>query len=118
MEWTVEFYRDVYHKEPAAEFLDALPVATRAKVVRLLNLLAEYGVLLKEPYTKQVKGKIRELRVTDQKGAIRVLYFAFTGRRLILLHGFIKKTAKIPKREIEVAEKRMKDFIERYGDKL
>jgi phage-related protein len=117
MEWTVEFYRDIYHREPAAEFLDSLPVVTRAKVVRLLNLLAEYGVLLKEPYTKQVRGKLRELRITDQMGAIRVLYFGFTGRRLILLHGFIKKTDKIPRREIEVAEKRMTDFIKRYGDK-
>jgi phage-related protein len=117
MEWTVEFYRDSYHREPAAEFLDSLPVVSRAKVVRLLNLLAEYGVLLKEPYTKQVKGKIRELRVADQIGAVRILYFGFTGRRFILLHGFIKKTDKIPKREIEVAEKRMKDFMQRYGDK-
>jgi phage-related protein len=117
MEWTVEFYRDVYHREPAAVFIDSLSVGTRAKGVRLLNLLAEYGVLLKEPYTKQVRGKIRELRVTDQKGAIRVLYFGFAGRRLILLHGFIKKTDKTPKRDIEVAEKRMKNFIERYGDK-
>lgn len=115
MEWVVEFYRDANSNEPVAEFLDSLPVETRVKVARLIDLLARYGVLLKEPYTKQVKGKIRELRVKDKQGAIRVLYFGFTGRRFILLHGFIKKTDKIPKREIDIAEKRLNDFIKRYG---
>jgi phage-related protein len=79
-------------------------------------LLKDYGVLLKEPYTRQIKGKIRELRVTDKAGKIRVLYFAFTGRRIILLHGFIKKTEKTPLSEIETAEKRMNDFIDRQKE--
>ncbi|MBI5849391.1 MAG: type II toxin-antitoxin system RelE/ParE family toxin [Nitrospirae bacterium] len=59
-----------------------------------------------EPYTRQIRNKIRELRVKDNLGHIRVLYFTFTGKRFVLLHGFLKK-----------AEKRMKDFIERYGGK-
>jgi phage-related protein len=45
-----------------------------------------------------------------------VLYFAFTGRRVILLHGFIKKTEKTPLNEIEIAEKRMNDFINRQRE--
>ncbi len=76
-------------------------------------MLRDYGVLLKEPYTRQIRGKIRELRIKDNQGAIRILYFAYTGRRFILLHGFIKKTDKTPEREIEIAEKRMNDFIQR-----
>lgn len=85
--------------------------------MKLIDLLAEQGVLLKEPYTRQIKGKIRELRVKDNLGHSRVLYFTFTGRRFVLLHGFLKKTDKTPEREIEMAEKRMKDFMERYGGK-
>ncbi len=81
-----------------AEFLDELPPKTRAKVVRLIDLLAEQGVLLKEPYTRQIRGKIRELRVKDHLGNIRLLYFTVTGRRFILLHGFLKKTDKTPAR--------------------
>ena len=68
MDWIVEFYRDSKGKEPVAEFLDSLPVETRAKIVRLIDLLSKNGVLLKEPYTKQVKGKIREMRIKDKKG--------------------------------------------------
>ncbi|HKZ72131.1 MAG TPA: type II toxin-antitoxin system RelE/ParE family toxin, partial [Nitrospirota bacterium] len=81
-------------------------------------MLVEYGVLLKEPYTRQVRGKIRELRIKDSQGAIRVLYFTYTGKRFILLHGFIKKAEKTPVRDIVLAEKRMNDFIIREGGQL
>lgn len=113
--WEIEFYRDKSGKEPLAEFLDDLPLKTRVKVVRLIDLLSEQGVLLKEPYTRQIKGKIRELRVRDHLGHIRILYFTFTGRCFVLLHGFLKKTDKTPEREIDIAEKRMNDYIERFG---
>jgi len=117
MAWAVEYYTDANGKEPVADFIDSLPVAAQAKVLRLTTLLADYGVLLKEPYTKQVKGKIRELRITDNLGAVRILYFTYTGRRFILLHGFIKKTDRTPQREIILAEKRMDDFLNRQGGK-
>ncbi len=113
MDWTVEYYKDAEYKEPAADFIDNLSDETRAKVFRVIKLLKDYGVLLKEPYTRQVKGKIRELRIKDRQGAIRILYFTFTGRRFILLHGFTKKTDKTPVNEIEIAEKRMYDFLQK-----
>ncbi len=115
MNWIVEFYRDNTGKEPAKGFLNSLSESARAKVVKSIDLLLTYGVLLKEPYTRQIRGKIRELRIKDNQGAIRVLYFTYTGRRFILLHGFIKKTDKTPVQDIEIAEKRMNDFIIREG---
>ena len=117
MNWVVEFYRDTKGKEPVADFVDSLPVDAQVKIFRLIDLLAKYGVLLKEPYTKQIQGKLRELRIIDKAGNIRILYFTYTGRRFILLHGFMKKTGKTPGAEIKTAEKRMKDFIERHGGK-
>jgi phage-related protein len=86
-------------------------------VFRLIDLLGDYGVLLKEPYTKQVRDKIREIRIRDDRGAVRILYFTFTGKRFVLLHGFVKKSDKTPGREIEIAERRMTDFLQRYGGK-
>lgn len=111
--WAVEFYRDEAGRELVADFLDSLPERARAKVVRHIDLLSTYGVLLKEPYTKQVRGKIREIRVTDTIGAVRVLYFGWTEGRFVLLHGIIKKTNTTPSRAIDAAEKRMKDFLTR-----
>lgn len=115
MEWVVEYYKDVRGREPVAEFVDSLPIGTQAKVFRLIDLLTRYNILLKEPYTKQIKGKIRELRIVDAVGNIRVLYFSHTGKQFILLHGFVKKEGKTPRREIEIAEKRMQDYLQRHG---
>lgn len=118
MAWGIEFYKDKNGTEPVKEFLNSLSLPARARVVKLFNRLTEYGVLLKEPYTRQVRGKIRELRIRDNQGAIRILYFTYTGKRFILLHGFIKKTEKTPVQDIELAEKRMNDFIIREGGQL
>ena len=115
MEWTVEYYRDAKGSEPVAEFIDSLPIGTQAKVFRLIDLLARYHVLLKEPYTKQIKGKVRELRIVDAVGKIRVLYFGYTGKRFVLLHRFVKKAGKTPKGETEIAERRMQDYVQRHG---
>jgi len=113
MVWTVEYYSDGQGKQHAREFIHSLPVEARTKVYRTIKLLGQYGVLLKEPYTRHIRGKIRELRIRDKRGLVRVLYFTVTGKRFILLHGFIKDTGKTPEQDIETAEKRMNDFIER-----
>ena len=115
MDWTVNFYKDSKGKEPVKEFFLLLSDEGRAKALKLLGMVRTYGVLLKEPYTRRVKDKIRELRTNDKQGEIRILYFAYTGRTIVLLHGFVKKTQKTPLSEIEIAEKRLKDYIERYG---
>ena len=71
MNWTAEYYRNADGKEPAAEFINSLPKGARAKVFRTIKLLKDYGVLLKEPYSKQIKGKIRELRIKGSQGSIK-----------------------------------------------
>lgn len=91
------------------------PSERRRRYFRLIDLLARQHVLLKEPCTKQIRGKLRELRVVDAVGKIRVLYLAHTGKRFILLHGFVKKTGKTPSREIDIAEQRMQDYLKQHG---
>ncbi len=115
MAWTVEYYMDARGREPVADFIDSLPIEVQAKILRLIDLLADYGVLLKEPYTRQIRGKLRELRITVKSGEIRVFYFAFAEGRMVLLHGFVKKTRRTPIRDIMIAEKRLDDFVNRQG---
>lgn len=82
MDWIIDYYKDAQRNEPVKQFLNSLSITAQAKSMRLLEFLTERGVLLKEPYTRQVRGKIRELRIKDIQGAIRILYFTYTGRSL------------------------------------
>lgn len=109
-EWIVEFYTDIQGKSAVVEFINELGAHERAKVRNVLRLLREFGVLLQLPHARPLSGhrKLWELRA----GAIRLIYFAHTGRRFIILHAFRKKSRKIPKREIVTAERRMDTFLE------
>ncbi|VAX20562.1 hypothetical protein MNBD_NITROSPINAE04-2592 [hydrothermal vent metagenome] len=77
-------------------------------------MLLTYGPHnVREPYVKPIKGykKLFELRAKGKSGIARVFYFTFKERKIILLHGFVKKTDKTPAREIETAAKRMKEAM-------
>jgi phage-related protein len=67
------------------------------------------------PLVRHVDGKLWELREESQTNIFRVLYFFYTGRRIILLHGFVKKTQRLPRNEIETALRRLTHFEEREG---
>ena len=113
MQWKVEYYKTTEGKSPVKDFIDSLSNEGQAKYIFITKLLKEYGIHVREPYVRQITGhkKLYEIRIKDKTGISRILYFAHTGRKFILLHGFIKKTAKTPLREIEIAEKRMTDYV-------
>ncbi len=113
MNWTIEYYVARDGKCPVREFIDSLSPEGQAKYIFITRLLSEYGVLVREPYVKQFTGhkKLFEIRIRDKTGISRILYFTHTERKLILLHGFTKKTNKTPEREIEIAKERMKDYL-------
>jgi len=64
-------------------------------------------------YVKHVEGqrKLFEIRAKGKDGIARVFYCTIDGQRIILLHGFTKNTEKTPKREIDIAVKRMQEVI-------
>lgn len=80
------------------------------QVAFYIDLLAERGVGLSEPYTKQLRGKLRELRFSFGRERIRVSYFIASGRRIILLTVF-KKTKQRERAEVDRAERAMKRCI-------
>ena len=75
-----------------------------------IDLLADRGVGLREPYTKPLRGKLRELRFYLGRDRIRVSYFITSGRRIILLTVF-KKTKQRERAQIDRAERAMKRCI-------
>lgn len=107
----------LYEKEngeiPVENFLDNLPIKMKAKVVGLIQILQEFGNDLRQPYSKHLEDGIFELRTKQGRDITRVLYFFYFDKKVILTNGFVKKTQKTPKSEIQKAKKYRNDFMER-----
>ncbi|MEI7810179.1 MAG: type II toxin-antitoxin system RelE/ParE family toxin [bacterium] len=88
------------------KFILKLDPQTQAKVLRYLELLECYGNKLGMPYSKSLHGGLFELRIIGSK-QVRIIY-CFHKNKAYLVNAFIKKTNKIPKKEIDLALKRLK----------
>ena len=113
--WTVEFYIDNQGNSPVLEFLKTLDRKTSARFDWSIDQLRQRNVHASEPLVKHLEGKIWELRRASDGNIYRLLYFFFTGRKIVFVHGFQKKTQKTPRREITIAQQRMQDYIRRKG---
>lgn len=106
------YYRDARGTEPAREFLEGLEEESQAAIdnqIDRLNLLSDDVPHLPFPHSSQVDGELRELRCHYGRRLYRVLYRR-SDRLLILLHVFSKRSAKVPRREIHIAQQRWEDF--------
>jgi phage-related protein len=88
------------------KFISSLDKKTGPKVVRMTEFLEEFGPELGMPHSRKVQEGMFELRVRGVQEA-RILY-VFHKNSIVLLHAFIKKSQKIPKRELRVALQRKK----------
>ena len=103
MKWTVETIASV-----DAE-IEALPVALRARLIRLLEAVENVGLeTLRVPHVRHLEGKLWELRVRAEGDIARGIYVTTTGRRVVVLHVFAKKSRKTPRRALETARERMR----------
>jgi hypothetical protein len=92
------------------EWLEPLPDEEFGQAAFYIDLLAERGVHLGEPYTRQLRGKLRELRFYIGRQQHRITYYVSTGRRIILLTVF-RKARRRERREIDRAERAMERCI-------
>lgn len=95
---------------PVKEFIEAQSAEVREKIFADLNRLKRFGVRLGAPYVRKLEGRdFWELRTKLGGDIYRTFYFAHTGRKFVLLHAF----QKTPRKELDTAEARMKDYLER-----
>ena len=111
--FSVEYYEKPDGTFPAEEFILTQDNKMRAKLFKLLVLLEETGNELREPYSKFLDDGIFELRAAQGGNITRILYFFVVGRKIILTHGFTKKTRKTPPFEIEIAKEYRRDYYDR-----
>lgn len=90
--------------------LEALPRDVRASFERISHLIALGGPQrMREPYVKHIEGRLWEMRLKGRDGIARAVYVTATGRRIVVVRVFSKKTQKTPRREIELALKRARE---------
>lgn len=107
MSWSVLFVNSAAKAE-----LDVLPTDMRAKFERIVMLIRDHGLeKVREPYVKHLDDKLWEMRLTGRDGIARAIYVTASGRRVVILRTFVKKTEKTPKRELELARERAKEVI-------
>lgn len=116
--YRIEFYEDKNGKSDVADFIRNLNAKAATskesrinfnKIVAYLDMLEEMGTRIGEPVTKHLDGEIWELRPLRN----RFLYAYYKDNRFVILHHFLKKTQKTPRREIEQAKRNLQDYLER-----
>ncbi len=114
MEFDVEFYEDERGNSPVEEFLDDLKrrqwplyIVTDLALRKLRNRRNH-----RPPLTKAVGDGLFEVR-SGRKDISRVLWFFTKGRKIILVHGFVKKSDDLPDNHRQIALRRMADYLRR-----
>ena len=105
MAWQITCYLDARRRNPVEEFIRTLPARERVLVRARIDFLAEVGNGIREPLSKSLGGGLFELRVKST----RIFYCFKPGGVIVLLHGFIKKSQKTPRRELQIAMTRMEE---------
>jgi phage-related protein len=103
MKWTVETYGPAVDAEIAA-----LPADMQDRLDQFRVIVQEQGLqALPSKAVKHLEDKLWELRITSRDGISRVIYVTVTGRRMVLLRAFVKKSQKTPAAELSLARKRL-----------
>jgi len=103
-------YTITYYSEAVQEQIIDLPNTLAARYIVLTRRMVALGPNLGEPHTKAVGDGLFELRLKGAEGIARVFFCTLIGKRIVILHSFIKKTDRTPKRELGVAQTRLKEI--------
>lgn len=106
MPWSVEYF-----SPEVEQAILELPDGLLSRYLRLTDLMLDFGSNLGMPHTRAIDSGLFELRVKSKEGVARVFYCTKIGKRIIMLHMFIKKTQKTPKKELKIALERMKEVM-------
>jgi phage-related protein len=104
--------------EEVIGFILSLPIKMQAKIQRSIQLLEKFGYSLPNPHSKKIISTLNlyELRIKQGSNICRLFYFHFKNKMYIITSGYIKKTNKLDKKQIEKAIKIMNNFVEEKNE--
>lgn len=103
-------YQIEYFNASTNASFDGWPVGLKARYLALLSRMVEYGPDLGMPHTRAMGDGLFEVRAKAAEGIGRAFYCTVVGKRIVVLHGFIKKTDKTPAKELKIARERLKEL--------
>ena len=106
MSWKVTFYSEKIEVQTLN-----FPKGILANFLHIVEMIEEFGPNLGKPYVGSLSSGLYEIRSKGKEGIGRSIYFVVKGREVIILHSFIKKTQKTPKKDLDLAKKRMKEVL-------
>lgn len=105
MDYTIDYYSDAVQEQ-----ILELPDTLAARYIVLTRRMIALGPNIGEPHTKAFGEGLFELRLKGAEGIARVFFCTLVGKRIVMLHSFIKKSERTPARELDVAVTRMKEI--------
>ena len=105
MNWQIVFF-----SEKVEEITLSFPKGILANFLHVVEMIQEFGPSLGKPYTAPMGDRLFEIRAKGLEGIGRSLFCTQPGKEIIILHSFIKKTEKTPKKDIDLAKKRLKEL--------
>ena len=106
MKWKITFYSPKIETQ-TLEF----PVGILANFLHIAEMIESLGPNLGKPYVGSLGSGLYEIRAKGKEGIGRSMYCVAKGKEVIILNSFIKKTQKAPKKELDIAKKRMKEVL-------
>ncbi len=98
--------------EAVAGELAALPAVARARFARIVTLIETYGLeRVHAPHVRHLEGRLWEMRMIGRDGIARAIYVTASGKRVVVVHVFVKKTQRTARHAIELAQRRAKEVI-------
>ena len=102
-------YRITFHKKAYTDTMN-LPDGILAQLLHIFELAETYGANLGRPFSAPLQDGLFEFRAKGEEGIARSIFVTQKGKEIVILHTFVKKTQKIPKKELELAKKRAKEL--------
>ncbi|MCC7443075.1 MAG: type II toxin-antitoxin system RelE/ParE family toxin [Bdellovibrionales bacterium] len=107
----VNFYELPSGRSPIEEFIESLPKGDQARFAEVLVGLEQFGLAYSRVQFKPLRGKLWEIKFSSPGGGFRMAYVLVTAEEMVILHAFRKSTQKTPLRDLDLAEKRMKEVL-------
>lgn len=104
MNYSIHFY----NASVQADIAD-WPSGINASFSRITLQMLASGPNLGLPYTKPFGDGLFEIRAKGVEGIGRAFFCSLVGRKILILHGFVKKTQQTPDKELKIARKRLKE---------